>query len=598
MKSATIKTNDSMVSIPQFHSIIGRNWCQRSCDQRNAQHLAQQHDLDPIIANILIARGFTSETVESYLQPKLRDLMPHPFILKDMEKAVQRIAHAIINKQKIAIFGDYDVDGATSSALLLRYIRHFGLSPTLYIPDRMTEGYGPNINAFSMLINDDHDLIISVDCGIVAFEPMALAHQRGVDVVILDHHQPSAELPLAHAIVNPNRLDETQEYGYLAACGVTFMTLVGLSQVLRDTHHLSTPDLLNYLDLVALGTVCDVVPLISLNRALVTQGLKILSKQQNIGLRALSNIAGIEGKISAYHLGFIMGPRINAGGRISTSHLGATLLSTEDENTAIDIAQELEQLNLERQIIEKSAIEEAIGMVTKYEEQFTHMIMLAHRQWHPGVIGLVASRLKEQFQKPTCIIALDKNGKGKASGRSIQGIDLGALVLNAKNENKLIEGGGHAMAAGFSVQEDQIESLHRFFTDALEKKFGKTLPTPEIMYDGYLSLSGITLALAQQLDRMEPFGAGNAAPKLVLSPVYLDRISVIKEKHLRLAITDESRLKTHDIMLFNQAGSLLHSTLHNINPQQKLALVGSLKVNSWQGREKAQFIADDIALME
>jgi single-stranded-DNA-specific exonuclease len=578
-------------------SLTGKKWRFRDPDPRLVQTLAQSHQLQPLIAQVLAARGFTSDQIANHLDPKLRDWMPDPFQFKDMDKAADRIVRAIEHKEKIALFGDYDVDGATSTALMARFLRFFELDPTLHIPDRLLEGYGPNIPAFKEFIDQNHTLIITLDCGVVAFAPLEFAAEHKIDVVVLDHHMASTELPKSIAVVNPNRLDETGDYHYLAAVGVTFMTLVAVCQRLREKN-IPTPDLREWLDLVALGTVCDVVPLVKLNRALVAQGLKIMGHRKNLGLAALADAAGMDQSPTAYHAGFILGPRINAGGRIANSHLGVTLLSSSDEGQVTKIAQSLHTLNQERQQIEKHSVDQAMAMVANEIEKYSHMIVLAHKEWHPGVIGLIAARLKEHYQRPTCIIALDENGKGKASGRSITGIDLGALVIKARLEGHISEGGGHGMAAGFSVHQDKIDGLHAFFQNQLIAQFGPELPPPEIMIDGMLAPQAVQMPVVKQLRSLEPFGAGNASPKLVLSPVRLQRIDIVKEKHLRLTITDLSGQQRLGVMLFNQAQTPLYQVLGSISPQQKIGILGSLKVNSWQGREEAQFIADDIALME
>ncbi len=578
-------------------SLTGKKWRFREYDTRLVQTLIQNHQLQPLVAQVLAARGFTADKIENHLNPKLRDWMPDPFQFKDMHKAADRIVQAIEAKEKIALFGDYDVDGATSTALMARFLRYFGLDPTLHIPDRLLEGYGPNIPAFKDFIDQNHTLIITLDCGVVAFGPLGFAAENKTDVVVLDHHMASPELPPAVAVVNPNRLDETAEYHYLAAVGVTFMTLVAVCQKLREKN-ITTPDLREWLDLVALGTVCDVVPLVNLNRALVSQGLKIMAHRKNAGLAALADAAGMDQSPSAYHAGFILGPRINAGGRIANSHLGVTLLTSTDDTQIGKIANSLHELNHERQQIEKLSVEQAMGMVALEIDKHSHMIVLAHKDWHPGVIGLIAARLKEHYQRPTCIIALNENGKGKASGRSITGIDLGALVIKARMEGHITEGGGHGMAAGFSISEDKISDLHTFFQAELIKQFGPELPPPEIMIDGMLAPQAVQMPVVKQLQSLEPFGAGNASPRLVLSPVRLQRMDIVKEKHLRLNITDASGQQRLGIMLFNQAQTPLYKALSEISPQQKIAILGSLKVNSWQGREEAQFIADDIALMD
>lgn len=578
-------------------SLTGKKWRFRSVDQRLSQTIAQNNNLEPLVANILAARGFSFDKIENHLNPKLRDWLPDPFQFKDMDKVVARLITAIENKEKIALFGDYDVDGATSTALMARFLRFFGLNPTLHIPDRMLEGYGPNIPAFQEFIDQKHTLIITLDCGVVAFDQLNFAAEKNIDVIVLDHHMASTELPPAVGIVNPNRLDEKTGFGYLAAVGVTFVTLVAACQKLKEKN-IAVPDLREWLDIVALGTVCDVVPLVDLNRALVTQGLKVMSHRKNLGLSALADVANIDQAPNGYHMGFVYGPRINAGGRISNSSLGVQLLCSLDTNETSKIAQTLDDLNKERQAIEKHSVEEAMGMVARDIDKFSHMIVLSHKDWHPGVIGLIAARLKEHYQRPTCIIAMDANGKGKASGRSITGIDLGALVIKARLNGIIKEGGGHAMAAGFSVMEDSINALHEFFQSELITQFGPQLPPPEIMIDSVLAVHGVQLPVVKQLQALEPFGAGNASPRLLLSPVRLQRIDIVKEKHLRLTITDVSGQQRLSIMMFGQAQTALHQALGLIPPQQKIAILGSLKLNAWQGREEAQFIADDIAIME
>ncbi|MDB5477627.1 MAG: recJ [Alphaproteobacteria bacterium] len=593
MQSALLEKEEVISSLT---SMTGRKWRVRNYDDRFVQMLKQDHGVEPLVAQILAARGIPAGKIAGYLNPKLRAFLPDPFSFKDMDKAVARLALAIQNKEKIALFGDYDVDGATSTALMARFLRYFGLEPTIHIPDRLLEGYGPNIPAFQKLIDDKHTLIITLDCGVVAFEPLKFAAANNTDVLVIDHHMASPELPPAVAIVNPNRLDETAGHGYMAAVGVTFMTLVAACQELRKGD-MATPDLLEWLDLVALGTICDVVPLVDLNRAFAAQGLKIMGQRKNHGIKALADVIGMDQMPNAYHAGFMIGPRINAGGRIASSSLGVHLLCSACEHETLKIAQELDQHNRDRQTIEKQSVEEAHGMVLRQMEKFSHMIVLSSRDWHPGVIGLIAARMKEQYQRPTCIIALDGKGKGKASGRSINGIDLGALVIKARLESIIHEGGGHAMAAGFSIAEDNIETLHDFFQSELLREFGPSLPPQEIMIDGIITPYAVQLPVVKQLQLLEPFGQGNPSPRLLLSPVRLHRVDIVKEKHLRLTISDLSGQQRLSVMLFSQANTALHQELCRISPQQKIAVLGSLKLNAWQGREEAQFIADDIALL-
>jgi single-stranded-DNA-specific exonuclease len=404
-------------------------------------------------------------------------------------------------------------------------------------------------------------------------------------------------LPNANAVVNPNRMDETAGFQYMAAVGVTFVTLVGLSQKLKQ-NGITPPDLLKHLDLVALGTVCDVVPMVDLNRAFVAQGLKIMGRRENAGLKALADVAGLDQQPTTYHAGFVLGPRLNAGGRISSSTLGVTLLSSDDDNDTSKIALQLHDLNKERQEMEKRSVEEAMGIVARDGDKHSHAIIISSKEWHPGVIGLIAARIKEQFQRPTCVITIDKDGKGKASGRSINGVDLGALVIKAHQDGYILEGGGHAMAAGFSIAADKIDALHGFMQTELIKQFGPQLPPPEIIIDGTLLPAAVNMNVCNQLQQLEPFGPGYPSPKLVLSPVRLQRIDIVKEKHLRLTVTDVNNQQRLSVMMFGQANTPLHQTLAQINAQQKISILGSLKTNSWQGRTEAQFLADDIALTE
>lgn len=593
---AVATTSETVADNACITSLSGKIWRLLSADPVRAQRLAAAHNLEPLVAQILTAREAKPEQVAAFLQPKLREWLPDPFKFRDMDKAVARIVHAVENGEKVALFGDYDVDGATSTALMARFLRAYGLQPTIYIPDRISEGYGPNTRAFQQLIDDGHTLIITLDCGVLAYEPIKLAKSLNIDVVVLDHHMAAPELPEACAIVNPNRLDDDTGFRYLAAVGVTFVTLVALQQKLKRDD--VAVDLLGWLDLVALGTVCDVVPLIELNRAFVAQGLKIMARRSNAGISALCDAAGMDTTPSAYHLGFVLGPRVNAGGRLASSQIGAQLLSSDDAVQCHQLAEKLDRYNRDRQAMEREAVEQAIGMVLQDESAHSYMIILAHRDWHPGVIGLIAARLKERFYRPTAIIAIDGNGKGKASARSITGVNLGAMIMQAKLDGLLLEGGGHAMAAGFSLKEEQIAPLHAHFTKELQKQFGPVMPPQEIRVDATLGVAAINMPAAQQLQMLEPFGAANPSPKLLLGPVRLQGIDIVKEKHLRLRVTDMTGALRASSMLFSAGGTPLHRTLESMGPQHKLALLGSLKINSWQGREEAQFLTDDVALME
>ncbi|PCH53290.1 MAG: single-stranded-DNA-specific exonuclease RecJ, partial [Cellvibrionales bacterium] len=443
----------------------------RLSDDRLALQLAQQTDIPELLARVLAARGVTVETCEAHLNPTLKTFLPDPSSLIDMDKAAERIADAITSSEHVAVFGDYDVDGATSSALLKRYFEMAEVPLRIYIPDRIKEGYGPNAPAFLKLKDLGVSLIITVDCGTMAHKPLGIAKERGLDVVVVDHHQAEVLLPPAFAVVNPNRLDDTSGLGQLAAVGVVFLLLVALNRTLRARGWFegdrAEPKLLDLLDLTALGTVCDVVPLTGLNRALVTQGLKVLGARKNIGLAALGDVSKLEGTPGTYHAGFLLGPRVNAGGRVGRADLGARLLTTHDASEADEIAAALDTYNRERQAIEAVVLEQAleqveVSLARSGANQAPPLIIASAKGWHPGVIGIVASRLKDKYERPTFVIAFDGKGVGKGSGRSIPGVDLGRAITAALEAGLLTNGGGHAMAAGLTLAENKLEAFHEF----------------------------------------------------------------------------------------------------------------------------------------
>ncbi|MDG1859213.1 MAG: single-stranded-DNA-specific exonuclease RecJ, partial [Emcibacteraceae bacterium] len=466
--AAPIADQDLILAVE--NSITGRSWISRPAEPRFIAAIAQNHDLPEIVARVIVGRGVSVDDAEVFLNPTLKETLPDPSIFKDMDKACARIADAIIAKEKVAVFGDYDVDGATSSAIFKRYFKSIGQEVTAYIPDRMTEGYGPNAKALLELKAAGHDLVITVDCGIVSFEPLTAAMNAGLDVIVVDHHQAEARLPDAVAVVNPNRLDEEPGYGQLAAIGVSFITIVGINRELRKRgwykdEGIDEPNIIEWLDLVALGTICDVVPLVGVNRALVAQGLKVMAKRQNAGLKALSDVAGVTEAPGTYHAGFLLGPRVNAGGRVGRSESGTILLSTDDDEEAAKISSELNTYNAERQAIEARVLEDAMDQVSAKIGPggvVPSVIIAANVGWHPGVIGIVAGRLKEHFGRPTIIIAIDDNGDAKGSGRSIYGVDLGAAITAARQSDILIAGGGHAMAAGLSMRQEMIDDFNEF----------------------------------------------------------------------------------------------------------------------------------------
>jgi single-stranded-DNA-specific exonuclease len=555
--------------------------------------MAQQHGIPELLANILAGRGVALDQVPTFLNPTLRDYLPDPFHLLDMDKATARLAQAITANECIAVFGDYDVDGATSTALLHHYLAAFGQCIVPYIPDRMKEGYGPTIAAFKKLIDDGAKLIVTVDCGTLAQEPIAYAHDRGIDVIVLDHHLSDGALPPAYAVVNPNRVDETSPHTNLAAVGVTFLTLIALNRTLRDqgffAQQFREPNLLSLLDIVALGTVCDVMPLTGLNRAYVAQGLKMLARREQLGLRALSDVARMDEVPNVYHLGFLLGPRINAGGRVGQSGLGISLLTCTDDAQAQQLAKQLDIHNAERQAIESVVLDQA--MLQAEGQANMPVMLLAAEGWHPGVIGIVAGRIKEKFQRPVGVVALE-GGKGKASARSVPGADFGAAIHAAHAQGLIEAGGGHAMAAGFSLTAEQLPGLHAFLIGRMEVAVAHYNESRLRKLDGWLTPSAANLELLDEIAKGGPYGLGNPAPRFGLKEVQIVRTDLLKEKHVRCILTDKlgGRLTA---IAFNAEGTTLGEWLKT---QKTLHLAGELKRNSWQGRDSVQLMIEDAAL--
>lgn len=590
--------NENAAFLNVTHSACGRLWRQRPYDDRLSLAIAQREAVPELIGQLLAARGQTLESAAAFLTPRLRDQLPDPSLFKDMDKAAARLADAIMAGEQIAIFGDYDVDGATSSALLLRFFAALGAkAPILYVPDRLAEGYGPNAPALQKLAVEGAKLIITVDCGITAFEPLAVAKDAGLDVVVVDHHVAEPRLPAAYAIVNPNRLDEAPGFGQLAAVGVAFLVVVATNRALRQRGYYSQdrtePDLMQWLDIVALGTVADVVPLTGVNRALVAQGLKVMAGRQNVGLVALSDVARINERPSAYHAGFLLGPRVNAGGRVGRSDLGARLLASNDHDVTRQIAAELDILNNERREIETRVLEAAIHDAEAHAADSPYLIFACGRDWHPGVIGIVAGRLKERYQRPACVVAIE-NGIGKGSGRSLGSLHLGNAIIAAREAGILTKGGGHAMAAGFEVAEDRLDDLQAF----LQQRFGadmmgeKVVPILEV--DAALQPGAASAELMTLLDRMGPFGSGNAEPRFVFPNVRLAFIDIVAGAHLKLQIegADGVRLKAIAFRCLETAlGEVLTSARG-----RRLHLAGHLRRDTWQGRDGVQLIVEDAAL--
>ncbi|MFZ5610063.1 MAG: single-stranded-DNA-specific exonuclease RecJ [Pseudomonadota bacterium] len=578
-------------------SLRGQRWQARAAEPHMAEALAQAAGLPDIVGRVMAARGVSLEAAASFLNPSLRDSLPDPDCLADMALAAQRLAQAVMAGEPVVVFGDYDVDGATSSALLLRYVRGVGGRISAYIPDRLREGYGPNAPALEKLARAGARLVLTVDCGTQAHAALAAGRAAGLDILVIDHHKVEATLPPATAIINPNRLDDRSGLGHLAAVGVAFLLLVAVNRHLRGAGWFGPnrpePDLLALLDLVALGTVCDVVPLIGLNRAFVHQGLKVLAGRRNIGLRALADVAGLDERPSAYHLGFLLGPRVNAGGRVGKADLGTLLLATEDEAEAQAIARHLDALNCERQALEAVVLEAALAQAGAPEG--APLVMVAAAGWHPGVIGIVASRLKERFQRPALVIGIE-NGVGKGSGRSMTGVDLGAAVIAARGEGLLVNGGGHAMAAGLTVAEDKIPALREFLIAHLALPVSVARQSAGLQLDGALSLSGATVSLIETLEAVGPFGVGNPAPRFAIPDCTLVAADLVGRDHVRmiLAQADGARIKA---MAFREGDTAFGQSLLTARGR-RLHVAGKLKRDDWGAVPKAELHLDDAAFAD
>ena len=554
---------------------------------------------DDLVSRILLARGADPARLDDWRKPTLRSFMPDPAIFHDMESAAARLADAIEAGEKIVIFGDYDVDGATSAALLLRLLRTLGVVASPYIPDRLLEGYGPSAEALVALKAAGADLVVTVDCGAQAFDALAAAHDADLQVIVVDHHQCTTDLPVSYAMVNPNRLDggpEERAQGHLAAVGVAFLLGAALLRCLRGRGYFADreePQLMALLDLVALGTVADVAKLQGLNRAFVAQGLKVMGRRQNIGLAALADAARLTRAPEAQDLGFALGPRINAGGRVGQADLGVRLLTTEDAGEARQIASELDRLNEERRAIEAAVTEQALALADATANMPVSVV--AGAGWHPGVIGIVASRLKEKVGRPAIVIALDDQGVGKGSGRSIDGVDLGAAVIAARDAGLLVAGGGHAMAAGLTVAADQVDRFAGWLGDRLERDVERARSNRALTLDALLAPGGVTEAFADAIEAGGPYGHGWSQPRIAVGPVRIIRINVVGNGHVSLIAAGDDG-KSFKGVAFRAADTPLGQALLAQNAGKKLWLAGKIRKNAWNGRVSAELHVDDAAL--
>ena len=582
-------------------SLTGRRWSERLGDAGAvvARTIAQRHAIPEIVACVLAGRGIAPDDAPAFLDPSLKRLMPDPSTLTDMDKAAARIADAVVTGESVAIFGDYDVDGAASSALLARFLRAQGIEPVIYIPDRLFEGYGPNAEALQKLAAGGARLVICVDCGSTSGEALAAGRAAGLDILVIDHHQIGEALPPALAVVNPNRADDLSGLGHLAAVGVTFLTVVAVNRVLRARGWYGAarpePELLRWLDLVALGTVADVVPLTGLNRAFVAKGLRAMAQRDNRGLAALAEAARLDGPPTPYHLGFLLGPRINAGGRIGDAALGARLLASDDPAECAAIAADLDRLNRERQAIETVMLAEAFAEADAEVRagEGPAVLVTASERWHPGVVGLIASRLKDRYGRPAIAIALMPNGVGSGSGRSVAGVDIGRLIRAAVEKGILVKGGGHAMAAGLTIERARLGDLRAYLEEALAGLPVAALEPGGLLIDAALSARGATPELLDLIERAGPFGSGNPEPVFALPSHRIAYAEAAGQGHVRVTLqsADGAALSA---MAFRAAETDLGRALL-AGRGSNVHVAGALSLDQWRGRRQAQMRILDIA---
>lgn len=576
-------------------SVLGQPWRWRSPALRNAP--SGRTTAQDLAADLLLARGVSAADLARYRNPKIRDWLPDPSIFRDMDLAAERLADGIRRHERIVIFGDYDVDGATSVALLVRFLRHLGSEAAIYIPDRLLEGYGPNVSALERIAEEGAHLVVTVDCGTHGFEAFEAADRLGLDIIVVDHHKPGTTLPAVLAIVNPNRLDEKEAaaaHGHVAAVGLAFILAVAVARRLRALGWFGLhdePDLLGLLDLVALGTVADVAPLTGLNRAFVAQGLKVMAGRRNLGIAALLDLRQHDRPPQASDLGFALGPCINAGGRVGRADHGARLLLTDDRAEAKLLAEGLQRLNEERREIERTVTQEAVAAASLRVGDA--VIIVAQTGWHPGVIGIVAGRLKEKFGKPAIVITLDEQGLGKGSGRSVSGVDLGAAVLAARDFGLLTGGGGHAMAAGLSVAAGRMDELRTFLCERLQRQVELSCRANALYLDAALAPGGVCPELADEFERAGPYGAGWPAPRVATGPFRVVNCSIVGENHVRAVLSgaDGSRLKS---VAFRHGDSPLGVALATAAGRW-LHVAGRVSRDTWSREPAAELLLDDLA---
>ena len=576
------------------HSVQGKEWVIKTFDKNSAELISKEYNLDFLTSKLLAIRNINSENIKSFLDPKIKHFLPNPLRFKDMDKGLDVVAKHLKQKSKICIFGDYDVDGATSSGIMSKYLDQLHIDHFVFIPDRQTDGYGPSVQTFENIVKKDVNLIIALDCGTTSFDAIDFAVSKNVDVVVIDHHKSQEILPSANAVINPNRIDENGDHYYLCAAGVLFVFLVGLNKYLRENNFFSEtgfaePNLLDLLDLVMMGTVCDVVPLIDLNRAFVFQGLKVASQRNNLGLKTLVDYSKIRKRLSTYEVGYVLGPKINAGGRIGKSELGYNLLTTKSAETAYLISSELESLNLKRKDIERKIVDEAIELAEKHSNE--PIVFLNKNDWHEGLIGIVASRLKDHFNKP-CFIISQKGNDCKGSARSVVGFDVGLAITKCKQLNLIIKGGGHPMAGGFSLKEEKLIS----FKEELVKSFLKSKESKEnnvIQIDSYLESTAINNELIEKLNYLEPYGSGNREPTFGFEDFKVSKVIETNNNHVKVVLQKGNFYI--DGISFNSKNKDIGNYL--MNYKKPFNVAGKIKLNEWNGKSKIELIIDDIQII-
>ena len=579
-----------------FSSVSGKNWLFKKFNSSDVTKFTENFSLTEIVAKLLSIRKKNIDDIALFLDPKIKNLLPNPLHLKDMKSAIERTYKSIIKSELIGIFGDYDVDGASSTALLARYFLSINQKIQTYIPDRQTEGYGPNNLGFNNLISNGAKIIFTVDCGTLSFGPINFAQKLNVDVIVLDHHQSDVKLPEACAIVNPNRYDDTSELNYLCAAGVCFVFLVALNKKLRDenwfkNNNINEPNILNSLDLVSLGTVCDVVPLIGLNRAIVKQGLKIIKKRSNLGLKTLYDLCNIESQPTTYDLGFRLGPRINAGGRVGKASHGAELLISNDPEKTYQIALDLDKSNKERQAIELMLSEQINLEVKNYHNH--PVLVMSGNNWHEGIIGIVASRIKEKYNKPTILISLKQN-IGKGSARSVVGFDIGSQIIKAVQCGILQKGGGHKMAGGFILKKENIPTFRDFLIKNFEKSNINSSASTNLYLDSIIAPSALNEVFFDEINCLAPFGSGNSEPKFVIENIKVISANIVGNNHIKLVLSgkDGTVFKS---LAWNAINTPLEPFLNNKN-RKRINIAGKIHLNQWRGERKVEFMIEDIAL--